>query len=167
MICHGQKLHFCSMRPLLPFDTISPHHVTPVRLSSHLCTIIFAFDLGSRHSLTVLMTWTPLYFVCFCYTIVLYSIFFSTLGLRSCVARVTGLPGAACCPPRCQNEINDVLNASILLDAREYSRAVAAHELRVAVHDLEGRAHVRCEIRLRGTKGGWRSAPLRWTKQKT
>lgn len=60
----------------------------------------------------------------------------------------TRLPWAPRSPPRGEYELDDVVDALALFDAREHSRPVAAHELRIAVHDLQGGADVRCEVDL-------------------
>ena len=46
-------------------------------------------------------------------------------------------PGAPRRPPGRQDELHYIVDALVLLHAREHRRAVPAHELRVAVHDLE------------------------------
>ena len=65
--------------------------------------------------------------------------------------------------PRSNDELGNALDAMTELDAREESRTVITHSVRVPAHDLEGGADVRCEIDLRGGQSGvsewrWRRA---------
>lgn len=73
-------------------------------------------------------------------------------GVLRVVADGTRLARAARCAPRGKDEVGDVVNAGALLHAREQRRAVAAHDLRVALHDVERRADVRRQVDLRTVK---------------